>query len=62
MNNIKEIYTRSTNQIYSLFTQKKLELIDSLKQRDLQNQDFKVSIEEEDMSGNNVQMTSLFFI
>jgi len=50
MNNIKEIYTRSTNQIYSLFTQKKLELIDSLKQRDLQNQDFKVSIEEEDMS------------
>jgi len=49
MNSIKQIYTNSFNRLSSVFTTKKLELIESLKQSDPQYQttDFKISIEED---------------
>ena len=49
MNSIKQIYTNSFNRLTSIFTTKKLELIESLKQSDPQYQttDFKISIEED---------------
>merc|ERR1719427_1554584 len=42
----------SVHRVYSFFTSKKLELIDNLKQKDLQlhNKDIKLTIEEEDMA------------
>ena len=49
MNSFKQIYTNSFNRLSSIFTTKKLELIQSLKQKDPQYQstDFKISIEED---------------
>jgi len=55
MNSIKQIYTNSFNRLTSIFTTKKLELIESLKQSDPQYQttDFKISIEEDMAPGQN---------
>jgi len=48
MDSVKQISGR----FYNLFTEKKLELIDSLKKQDLQNQTKEVSLTiEEDMAG-----------